>query len=70
MQTSSAIENLLIKNLSQFLEVNFDTTSSQIANSWKWDRRTTEKFLKVLEVEKMIKRFKINPESKKSCTLT
>ena len=47
----------------------FETTVSQLSDFFNWDRRTTEKFLKLLEKEGMIKRFKINPKSLKSCTL-
>lgn len=47
----------------------FETTIEQIAETWKWDRRTVEKFLQLLEKDLMIKRFKILPKSLKSCTL-
>lgn len=47
----------------------FETTITQLSEFFLWDRRTTEKFLKTLENEGMIKRFKINPKSLKSCTI-
>lgn len=46
----------------------FDCTIEQISDELNWDRRTTEKFLKMLESEQQIKRFKIS-KSRKSCTL-
>lgn len=46
----------------------FDTTIEQLSDELKWDRRTTEKFLKMLEKENQIRRFKIS-NSRKSCTL-
>lgn len=46
-----------------------DKTVEQLSIRWRWDRRTTEKFIKLLEKEEMVKRYKINPKSKKSCTL-
>lgn len=47
----------------------FDTTVSQLALIWRWDKRTVEKFLQELEADGMIRRFKINSKSLKSCTL-
>ncbi len=47
----------------------FDTTVLQLAAKWRWDRRTVEKFLQMIELDKMIKRFKINPKSDRSCTV-
>lgn len=47
----------------------FDTTVTQLSEIFRWDRRTVEKFLRLLENQKMIKRFKLNPKSLKSCTL-
>lgn len=46
----------------------FDTTVSQLSNIFQWNARTTEKFLKLLESQKMISRYKIS-KSLKSCTL-
>ena len=47
----------------------FDTTTTQLSEIFNWDRRIVEKFLKILEKDKMITRFKVNPKSLKSCTL-
>lgn len=46
----------------------FDTTVRQLSNIFSWNERTTEKFLKLLEKQGMIKRYKIS-KSLKSCTL-
>lgn len=46
----------------------FVTTVEQLSNELKWDRRTTEKYLKLLEKEQQIRRFKVS-NSRKSCTL-
>lgn len=47
----------------------FDTTVTQLSSVFHWDKRTVEKFLQLLETDGMIKRFKLNPKSLKSCTL-
>lgn len=47
----------------------FDCTVLQLSETWKWHRNTVEKFLQLLEKDLMIKRFKVNPKSDKSCTL-
>jgi len=46
-----------------------DITVEQLSFTWKWNRRTVDKFLQLLVSEMMIKCFKINPKSRKSCTL-
>jgi len=43
--------------------------SSQLADVWKWNRRTVDNFLKTLEQDGMITRQKINPKNPKTCTL-
>jgi hypothetical protein len=47
----------------------FDTAAQQLAERWKWDRQTVERFLKLLELQMMISRNKINPKNPKSATL-
>lgn len=46
----------------------FDTTVKQLSLIFQWDVRTTEKFLKKLESQKMIKRYKTS-KSLKACTI-
>lgn len=45
-----------------------DITVEQLSFNFMWDRRTTEKFLKMLEKQKQIMRFKTS-NSRKACTL-
>lgn len=47
----------------------FSTTVGNLSNVFNWDKRTTEKFLQLLEDDQKIKRFKINPKDKRSYTL-
>ena len=44
-------------------------TVDHISSVFKWDVRTTEKFLQILEKDCKIKRFKVNLKSKRSYTL-
>lgn len=46
----------------------FDTTITQLSNIFHWDRRSVEKFLKLLETDGMIERTKIS-NSLKACTI-
>lgn len=46
----------------------FDTTVRQLSLIFRWNERTTEKFLKLLEKQGMINRYKIS-KSLKACTL-
>lgn len=46
----------------------FDTTVLQLSTIFQWDRRTTEKFLKLLEDQGMITRSKIS-NSSKACSI-
>lgn len=46
----------------------FDTTIEQLAFNFKWDRRTTENFIRLLENQQQIRRFKVT-KMRKSCTL-
>lgn len=45
-----------------------DCTVAQLAEKWRWDMRTVNKFLNELKNDDMISLYKIN-KSKKSCTL-
>jgi hypothetical protein len=45
-----------------------DTTIEQLSFNFKWDRRTTEAFLKLLEKQQQIARFKTS-KTRKACTL-
>lgn len=45
------------------------TTVTQLSEVWRWNRRTVEKFLQLLEEDCKVKRYKINPKSDKSCTV-
>jgi hypothetical protein len=47
----------------------FITTASFLADRWKWDRETVERFLTLLESENMITRSKVNKSATKSATL-
>lgn len=61
-----------INVLSGFVTVprgSFTCTADGLARTWLWDRRTVEKFLRLLESDGMITRTKIDPKNKKSCTL-
>lgn len=45
------------------------TTVGNLAEIFKWNVRTVEKFLKMLETDQKIKRFKVNPKTLKSYTI-
>lgn len=45
------------------------TTVEYLSKVFSWDKRKTEKFLKLLEMDNKIKRFKINKNDKRSYTL-
>jgi len=47
----------------------FTTTVDFMVSVFKWNKRTVEKFLQLLEQDCKIKRFKVNPKSKRSYTL-
>lgn len=47
----------------------FTTTVDYLSTIFKWNNRTTEKFLKLLEKDHKITRFKINKQMKRSYTL-
>lgn len=47
----------------------FSTTVEYLSTIFKWNKRTTEKFLKLLEQDKKITRYKINRKLKRSYTL-
>jgi len=47
----------------------FSTTVDFLTTTFKWNVRTTEKFLKLLEKDLKIKRYKINAKCKRSYTL-
>jgi len=44
-------------------------TIDLLSNVFKWNERTVEKFLQLLQKDNMINRYKINPKSKRSYTL-
>ena len=47
----------------------FICSVSQLSSVWNWNRRTTEKFLNLLEKDGIITRTKINHKNIKSCTI-
>ena len=47
----------------------FICSVSQLSKEWNWDRRTTEKFLNLLEKDGVITRTKIDSKIRKSCTI-
>lgn len=47
----------------------FVVTETSLSNRWLWCRKTVRKFLRLLVSEKMVTLEKINPKSRKSCTI-
>lgn len=63
-------QNKLIQGKKILIERgSFDTSAIQLAERWKWDRETVERFLQLLEKEEMITRTKVNPKNPKSATI-
>ncbi len=62
-------EKLIQGKLVLIARGSFDTAAQQLAERWKWDRQTVERFLNLLELQMMISRNKINPKNAKSATL-